>query len=61
MKPKITHAMLEKAKHYASQSVKEGYSSEKDWNTLTKDEFIKKAQRDGDRGDLQAQAQSEDI
>jgi len=50
----ITHVQLEEAKQYADQSIKEGYSEQEDWEDLTDEEFVLKAQHDGERGDVEA-------
>lgn len=47
-----THAQLEEAKRYVNQSIKEGYSTEEDWENLTDEEFVKKAQYEGNKGDF---------
>lgn len=51
MKSKITHALLKEAIAYADFSIKEGYSSESDWENLTDEEFITKAVHESDKAD----------
>ena len=60
MKAKITHTMLEEAKHYANFSIKEGYSNPEDWENLTDEEFVAKARHDGDKADAYADAMWKD-
>lgn len=47
---------LEAARHYAHYSIKEGCSEVEDWENLTDEELVKKAEDDGDRGDAYAEA-----
>lgn len=48
---KLTKERIEFAKFYASQSVKEGYTSPEDWEGLTTRQLVKKAEYEGERGD----------
>lgn len=50
----VTHAQLEEARAYANFSIKEGYSTEEDWENLTDEEFVAKARELGDKGDILA-------
>lgn len=59
MKP--THAQLEEAKAYAHYSVKEGWSTEEDWENLTDEEYVLRALHDGDRGDMQAEVEAKEL
>lgn len=43
---------VKNAREYANMSIKKGYSSPEDWEGLTDEELVAKAQHDGDQGDV---------
>ena len=56
----VTHQQLQEAKEYIDYGIKEGYFNEEDFENLTDEEFVKKAQELRDKGDAASDKWKED-